>query len=872
MRDDGPDNEAPPSGDSPPEQPKGPSGLVGSTIGRYRILAEIGRGGMGVVYRALDERLQREVALKFLPDFLSGDATAKQRFVAEARSASALDHPNICTIHEIGDVGDGGVYIAMSYYEGETLKDKLDRGPLPLSQALDYAVQIARGLSKAHAKRIVHRDIKPANVLITEDGIAKILDFGTAKVEDLNLTQTGVVLGTFAYMSPEQVEGQTVDARSDIWSLGALLYQMVSGVLPFRTGHPAATINAVLNDTPPPLRERGSVPESLSATVEKTLQKDPAQRYASADDLIASLEAVADSVGVSIRRYEGGVSGVPGGSGWTRWVPAALIAALVALLIIPTTRRALFSPLDSHDDRTYLAVIPFTPPDDVVAAGLTISLTAMVAQLGSGAEGLWVVPASEVLRAGITDARSAWASFKATTVVEGTIGPNGNITLNLIETDGSDSRLLESAQLPDHEDASFLGMTRQALGAFLATRTARTIEGPAVEASIAPAAYPFYVRALGYLERYYDRENLASAETLFRQAIAEDGAFAPARAGLCRALWELYLWDRDLAVARDAASECDQAAQLAGHDPSVLVSLGSVYLFTGRHDRATEVLEQALAIDPDNADALRGLGKVYEDLGQTEEAEEAYRSAMAIRPDLWFYNEDLGLLLLLSGRPREAVPLFERVGLLAPDNHMADVFLGVAKMQADEFAEADSILRRAIEKQPDAIAYRNLGHLYSLQLRFEEAAAVLRTGLELTETDWWSWRLLGHALHFTGDAEGAEGSWRRAVELADELLTLNPLDVNALSGLAELHAALNEPAQAQAYLDRLDTLPLKWNVIHFYKGRAHEILSQREPAFSLLETALRLQLSTHWIEQDPWLEDLRQDPRYAELLERFSEE
>jgi serine/threonine protein kinase len=209
--------------------------MIGQTISHYKILEKLGGGGMGVVYKAEDTKLKRLVALKFLPTELTHDEEAKVRFVHEAQAASALDHPNICNIHEIDETDDGRIFICMAYYEGETLKEKIERGPLPIDQTLDLTLQIAQGLAKAHEHGITHRDIKPANVMITKDGIAKIVDFGLAKLAGQSrLTQTGSTLGTMAYMSPEQARAEVVDHRTDIWALGVVLYEMLTGQLPFK--------------------------------------------------------------------------------------------------------------------------------------------------------------------------------------------------------------------------------------------------------------------------------------------------------------------------------------------------------------------------------------------------------------------------------------------------------------------------------------------------------------------------------------------------------------------------------------------------------------------------------------------------------------
>lgn len=264
-----------------------------SLLPRYEIIEKIGAGGMGVVFKARDTRLGREVVLKFLPPHLSGDELAKKRFLLEAQAAAAMDHPNICTIHEIGEAADGKLYIVMGFYDGETLRQRIARGPLELQQAVSIALDIARGLSRAHERGIVHRDIKPANVIVTRDNIVKILDFGIAKLQDTALTQAGGVVGTFAYMSPEQAFGEQVDARTDIWATGVVLYEMLTGANPFRRDNEQAMILAILTADPEPLASVSQdIPPMIDTIIRRCLSRDKDARFASGEELAAGLSTL----------------------------------------------------------------------------------------------------------------------------------------------------------------------------------------------------------------------------------------------------------------------------------------------------------------------------------------------------------------------------------------------------------------------------------------------------------------------------------------------------------------------------------------------------------------------------------------------------
>ena len=268
--------------------------MIGKTVSHYKILEKIGGGGMGVVYKAHDSKLKRTVALKFLPPAISSDPEAKERFIHEARAASALDHPNICTIHEIGETDDGQSYIAMACYEGESLKMKIEDRRLTITESIEIAAQMARGLAKAHGKGIVHRDIKPGNVIVTNEGVVKIVDFGLAKLTgQTRMTKTGATVGTIAYMSPEQTRGENVDHRSDIWSFGVVLYEMLTGELPFRGDYEQAVVYSILNEDPQPVTDiNNEVPPELLPILDKTLTKEPSQRYADAEELLRDINKI----------------------------------------------------------------------------------------------------------------------------------------------------------------------------------------------------------------------------------------------------------------------------------------------------------------------------------------------------------------------------------------------------------------------------------------------------------------------------------------------------------------------------------------------------------------------------------------------------
>ena len=264
---------------------------AGDLVGKYKILGLAGAGGMGVVYRALDVKLERTVALKFLPEHVVSTGEEKERFLREARTASALDHPNIGVIHGLEETDHGRIFIVMAYYAGETLAQKMRRGPRPTAESVDIAIQIGEGLAAAHAGTVVHRDMKPSNVILTQSGVAKIVDFGLARLSSANSTQSISTAGTIGYMSPEQTIGKFVDQRTDIWALGIVLAEMVTGKNPFQRDTPAATIFAILNEPPLPMDE---VPIDLLRVIYRSLSKEPATRYQTCREMVADLKEIRD--------------------------------------------------------------------------------------------------------------------------------------------------------------------------------------------------------------------------------------------------------------------------------------------------------------------------------------------------------------------------------------------------------------------------------------------------------------------------------------------------------------------------------------------------------------------------------------------------
>ena len=854
---------------------------IGQTISHYRILEELGSGGMGVVYKAEDTRLKRVVALKFLPPDMTRDERAKRRFVREAQTASALDHANICSIHEIDETPDGQLFICMACYDGETLNKRVERGPLPVDEAMRIVGKVAEGLAKAHSSGIVHRDIKPGNIMLTRDGEVKIMDFGLAKLRGTTkITRTGMTMGTFVYMSPEQAKGIDVDGRSDIFSLGVVLYELLTGRIPFEAEQEVAAIYQILHTDPRPVTNfRRDIPPRLPEVIDKALQKDVSTRYQTASELRDDLVSVAEGAKPIWAKRPHPYLALAAAF-------AVCVGAAALFALSPASRQAVKRIFQKDSGEIHLAVLPFEnvgddPVNEAFCEGLMETLTNQLSQLEQFHGSLWVVPASEVRKRRIESPSEARKALGVNLVVTGAVqrfADRFRVTLNLIDpTEGETPRQLAATMIDDSmaklsvlQDDTVIRLAGMLNVKLLPqAEVLVTAGGTAVS-----TAYEFYLQGLGYIRRYEKKENIDRAIASFEKAIGQDSLYALAYAGLGEAYWRKYKDSMDLQWIHPALANCQRAVELNNLLAPAHVTLGMVRAGTGEAANAIPEFERALALEPTSAEAYRGLAYAYAEMGQPAEAESTYRRAIKMKPDYWGGYNDFGVFYFRRGIYKEAVPQFRKVIELTPDNifgynNLGACYFNLGQTEVGQTEEARKLFERSIAIEPNYRAFSNLSTIYYAQGRYAEAAATCEKALKLNDTSYLTWATLANAYFWTpGQRDSSLQCYRRAAEMAEEQRKLTPREPLLLTSLAGYYAVLGKNDRASSLVEQALEIAPDISRVTYFAGHTYEQVGERDKALEWIGKALETGYPKSDVERDPWLGELRKDERFQELMNR----
>lgn len=859
---------------------------AGEQVGEYKILSVLGMGGMGVVYKALDLKLQRTVALKFLPHDLRLEQKDKDRLLHEARAASGLDHSNIGVIHGLEESREGQVFIVMAYYPGLTLAEKVRRGPLHSDEAIDIMKQLAHGLSQAHAQGILHRDLKPSNVIITSHNVAKIVDFGLARVADQAATTlTSGISGTLAYMSPEQTRGEPLDPRSDIWSLGVIFAEMLTGQNPFQRENMSAVVMAILEQPPTAVDK---VPPELAQVLYRCLAKDTARRYATCQELLNDLELLAPAEGSKpaaigpksreFKRYMEDASASRQSLQFAikrerrGWIAAvAVLLAIAMLLAIPAIRERMGNMLFGHVEK-HIAVLPFdnigsNPATEAVSQGLMDSLTSGLSNIDPSNQSLWVVPSSVVRARNVQDPLAALRELGVNLVVKGSIqreGQDVRLTLNLIDT----QHLRQIGSIPLEDPAGDLASLQdQAVTRLARLMNLNVTSAMLHEASgVAPAAYESYLKALGYIQRYDKAGNLELAITDLQSAVQTDPRFALGYAELGEAYRIKNQVDPNPKWIELVSTNCERAVQLDDHLPTTYVTLGRLHSGLGKNDLALDEFQKALQVNPRNADAIMGMAGVYEHMGRIADAEANFKRAAALRPDYWDGYNSLGWFYYRQGRTADAVAQFRRVVELTPDNAAGYSNLAAALIDLGDpksLPEAESALTKSIQLSPSYPAYANLGNLYFSEKRYTEAAQMTRKALDLNDKDWAVWDNLLMSYQWLKDERNTRLVREKTLSLLQTYVSAHSQDAAAESRLSTLEAEAGQRESSLRHAEAaLALAPKDANVLADLAATC-EVLGNRPQALKIVHQSLQNGYTFAGLQSRPDLQNLLADPNFS---------
>jgi serine/threonine protein kinase/Flp pilus assembly protein TadD len=705
--------------------------MVGRTISHYSILDKLGGGGMGVVFKAKDTRLGRSVALKFLPDDISGDSQAIERFRREARAASSLNHPHICTIHDVGEF-EGRPFIAMELLEGQTLKHRISARPIAVSELLDIGIQIADGLESAHSKGIVHRDIKPANIFLVDHGPAKILDFGLAKLAsgrhqasdsisessmqtrtllegDDFLTSPGSSVGTVAYMSPEQARGETLDLRSDLFSLGVVLYEMATGVIPFAGSTSALIFDGILHSEAAPVTRLNSrLPFAMENIFAKALEKDPDLRYQTAAELRADLKRLKRDLDSNRRP---GTEKSDSSSGHVS--VAAPAKKSVAVLYFENQGGG--------------------KEDEYFRDGMTEDIITELSKITQ----LQIFPRSEMLafRDKPANAAQVGQQLGATFVLEGTIRRSGNrlrITAQLVE--GSTRHSVWAERYDRQLEDVFAiqdEIARSIAHALRITLTPQEEKIIGIKPTENTQAYDFYLRGRSYTRR----ENMDYALQMFEQAIQLDGNFALAYAGiahLCGLIFEIR--EQNLDWISRGITACDRAMALAPDLPEVMVARARLFYAQRKYDESRLMAQRAIERKRDCDGSWNILGRALLSDGKYEEAAALAEQALDANGDDYNTYIPYGVCLERLGRKKEGELIRQRMNVVlrkqlevVPEDVRARILLATNLAALGEGEESIRHLQTAVALRPnDGNTLYNAACTYGVLTRKAEALETLK--------------------------------------------------------------------------------------------------------------------------------------------------
>ena len=845
---------------------------------------------MGAVYKAYDTELGRRVALKLMRPELAASSETMQRFKQELLLASKISHNNILRIYDLGD-SDGTKFITMAFVEGSDLASLIEStGRLPIDRALNFATQLCAALDAAHREGVVHRDLKPQNILIDQSDRLYVADFGLAKsleAEASTMTRTGQLLGTPRYMSPEQVEGKQVGHRSDLYSLGLILFEMFTAEAPFR-GESALQIMFQRMTAAPanPKGIRPDLPDYLANIILKCLERDLDQRYQSAGEMLNDLEAHnAPAVSPPPRANTIKVSRID--PGYLPWLVLSSIPLAIALLfLIPRTRHVILRSLApmqetaQPDMKHYVAILPLRIVGNeqdagYLAGGVTDVLTAKLSAL----KDVYVAPATAVSAAmKQKDPQKIARALGVKLLLEGTLasGTTGDvaITVTLDDPANKGRNLLHQVFQGGRQD--LLALDDQIFSKIVSTLQIEESNEELVRSKTRPTddikAYELYMKGRDLWRDSHNAQDLQKAIGLFDQAIKIDRQFALAYAGLADA--DHRMWDQtnDGTWTEKALAAAQQAQALNDSLPEVHFTLGSIYTTVGRTAEAIAEIQHGLQLAPNSDEAFRRLGNVYLQAGREREAIAAYTRATENNPYLWTNFNSLGNAYFKLGKNEQALAAFKHIADLEPARADGWGNIGAVYFQMGRWSESLSNFQKAVNLSPKPYFYSDLGTTYFFLGRYNEAANVFEKAVSLEPNNADLRVNLADAYRWSGETPKAAVAYDQAIALAYKNIQVNPKDSAALGDLAICFAKKGNSKQALKFITRARSIDPKDSSLMYEEATIYALAGQSREAFATLTQALQNGYPMQEARSDPELKSLHQLPEFNRLGNELSEQ
>ncbi len=841
----------------------------GGMLGHYRVGQLLGAGGMGRVYAGTDTRLGRHVAIKLLLQEGADDST-RARFSREARIVSSLNHPHILTVYDVGE-HEGRPYLVTEFVDGGTLAQWLKAQRREWQQVTALLAGVADGLAAAHEAGILHRDIKPANILLTRSGHAKLADFGLAKqdtpaAQEPDQTAAGVVLGTAPYMSPEQACGQKVDARSDVFSFGIVLYECLAGQRPFAGKTRVEVLQSMLNESYPPLPE--DVPAGLRKVVERALECEPEDRFPTMREMTTALREWANQTATQTMPLQ-----LP--SRRRNWLAVSLVLCGLAATGWWVSRRE----TPAEPGRKMVAVLPFqTAAGDTelqaISDGIAEVLTAQLTQMEPFQTVLAVVPASEIRGRRLDSVEAARRQYGVEMAVTGSmsrIGQTIAFTANLVDARGMQQmKAIQFEADPSDIRAMRDGVTRRVIEMLDVPMNAQLEKALGATETSQPEAYFAYLEGRGYLHRFDIAGNVDRAIDRLRRAVELDDRYALAFAALGEAYWRKSRATGEKLWLQQAEQAATRAVELGKDLAAPHIKLGLLYGQTGREKEAIAEFRQALEVQPGNAEAYREMGRTYAAMGLDAEAERAHLEAVKLRPTDWYGFNVLGVFYYSRARYDEAEQAWVKARDLTPDNDYPYRNLGMLYLYRGELEKARAQFERTIALKPSFLAYIGLGDVAYYRGQWDEADRCFRRATTFEPNHYLGWSRVGDTALQKGSSKEAATAYSTAIEKVNQHLAIAPRDFEAMAYLAAIHAKQGDKAKAFTMLDRLDKEANLDLSTRFVMGMARELVGDRETAIEQLSSLLRKGSSKTEIRAEPFLKQLNADPRFARIWKEYN--